>query len=388
MLRFVPDSWSDGLLRPFLLPDPVAGLYTEIQAPDWRFLVLALALVAGLLHWRSRSMMEPSQWRMLLGLIVCFYVWTWVSGNGRYFLWGFLLVGPLVVLAMRHMPGSQALRNTLVVGVLAWQGFTVAMTFEPNVWGVRSWNQGPGLALEPHPVRQQAAVFLTIGSISYSIAVPFMHPASRWANIAGQQDLVPGMAEHARMHAMLDGPLPVKLMVNVTNRLLQPDGQPLPETRDVLAQFLRPHGLELDSGPCDLVRTRTAAPEPAAQPRIGRAHDLLFCGVRRQREPAPSPAFVPVAPELDDVFANVERRCPRFFPAGSAHTQSRDGTFVRRYSHSDTTLLIAGSEGVFYKYFRALNHTRIGSIQDVRDGRYTLDCTRVDGRYVPPWARE
>lgn len=388
MLRFLPDTWVEGLLRPFLLADPVAGLYTEIQAPDWRFLVLTLALASGLVHRRSRSMLEPSQWRMLFGLAICFYVWTWASGNGRYFLWALLVVGPLVVLAIRHVPGSLALRNTLVAGVLGVQGLTVAMTFQPNVWGVRTWSQGPGLALESHPVRQQPAVFLTIGSISYSIVVPFMHPASRWANIAGQQDLVPGMGEHARLQALLGGPLPVKVMVHVTNGLLEADGQPLPQTRAAMGQFLQRQGLELDPGPCDLVRTRPTVPTSATQNHNGRAQDLLFCPVRRPPEAAPAPAFVPAAPQLDDVFANVERRCPRFFPAGNAHTQDREGTFVRRYSHSDTTLLIDASAGVFYKYFRAINHTRIGSVQEVRDGRFTLDCTRVDGRYMPPWARE
>lgn len=388
MLRFQPDTLADGLLRPFLLAEPVAGLYTEIQAPDWRFLLLTLALLASLAYRRSRSMLEPSQWRALLGLYVCFYVWTWASGNGRYFFWGLLVVGPLVVLAIRHVPGSLALRNTLVVCAVVVQGLTVAITFQPNAWAVRTWDEGPGLALEPHPLRHKPAVFLTVGSISYSIAVPFMHPASRWANISGQQDLLPGMVGYARMQSMLDGPLPVKLMVNVTNHLLQPDGQPLVQMRVVLGQMLERHDLELTPGLCDLIRTRTHAPQAVVQNHNGRAQHLLFCPVRRMHKSGPSTPLGRVAPQLDDVFTAIERRCPRFFPAGNAHTQDREGAFLRRYSNSDTTLLIEESSGVFYRYFRAINHTRIGSVQDVRDGRFTLDCTRLDGRYVPPWARD
>jgi hypothetical protein len=387
MLRFLPDTWAEGLLRPLLLADPVAGLYAEIQAPDWRFLLLTLALVAGLAHRRSLSMLEPSQWRMLLALGVCFYVWTWTSGNGRYFLWGLFVVGPLLVLAIRHLPGSLALRNTLILGALGLQGFTAAITFDPNVWGLRTWNQGPGLSLEPHPLRQQPAVFLTIGSISYSIVVPSMHPASRWANIAGQQELIPGMREHARVQAMLDGPLPVKVMVNVTKGMLQNDGQPVPQLREVIARVLERQGLGLQSGPCDLVRTVADGPR-GEHYHNGRAQDLLFCPVRRHQQAAPVPEHQPVAPELDEVFTSIEQRCPRFFREGRALTELRDGTFVRRYAHSDTILVIEPAQGVFYKYFRAINHTRIGSVQEVREGRFVLDCTRLDGRYQPPWARD
>jgi hypothetical protein len=88
------------------------------------------------------------------------------------------------------------------------------------------------------------------------------------------------------------------------------------------------------------------------------------------------------------VFRNVEERCPRFLPPDRALTESREGAFVRRYAYSDTVVLIEPSEGVFYKYFRAINHTRIGSVQEVREGRFALECIRLDGRYQPPWARD
>ena len=388
MLRFVPDTWGDALLRPLLLADPVAGLYVEIQAPDWRFLVLALALAVGLAHPRTRRLLQPWQWRVLLGLWVCFYVWTLASGNGRYFLWGLLVVGPLAVLAIRHLPGTLALRNTLVLGVLAVQGMSVWMTFAPNAWGLRTWGQGPGLVLEPHPLRQQPAAFLTIGTISYSIVVPFMHPDSRWANVAGQQDLVPGMREHARLQDLIDGPLPVMVMVALMNGEIEEDGQPLPRTREALAGFLQRLGLRLQPQPCALVLTTVHRPTRDERNRFDGDRNLLACPVERREPAAPEMAHAPVAPELDEVFAHVERRCPRFFPPGHARTEARGTAFARRYSHSDTTVLIQPSLGVFHQHFRAFDQTRIGSVQEVREGRFAIDCTRLDGRYVPPRARD
>lgn len=388
MLRFIPDTWAEGLLRPFLLADSAAGLYSEIHAPDLRFAAMALLLAAALLGRRQLSMLEPAQWRLLLAVVTCFYVWTFVSGNGRYFFWGLLVVGPLVVLSARHLRVTRAMRNTLLLGVLTLQGLAASMTFEANVWGLRPWVQGPGLALEPTPVADKPAVFLTIGGISYSIVVPVMHPQSRWVNISGQQNLVPGMPEHALLQAMLDGPLPVKLMVRATHLVLGPEGQPLPQAEKVMQRHLSYQGLELSGEPCELVRTRLAALPFDLRGQPAEVQGFMFCPVKRSARAPEVPATKPEAPEMDDVFSQVEQRCPRFFPAGNAHTRAMDGALIRHYSQSDTSLYVDDSGEVYFKYFRALNPTTIATIEQVRQGRFSIDCTTLPGRYMPPWARD
>jgi hypothetical protein len=136
------------LLRPWLLADPVAGLYVEIHAPDWRFVLLSTGASdrCAMAH-RKRTLLDGPQWRAVIGLTVCFYLWTLVSGNGRYYLWGLLLVGPLVIVAVRRLPATLAMRNTVILAALALQGWAAWMTYEPNVWALRPWAQGPGLEL-------------------------------------------------------------------------------------------------------------------------------------------------------------------------------------------------------------------------------------------------
>jgi hypothetical protein len=94
-----------------------------------------------------------------------------------------------------------------------------------------------------------------------------------------------------------------------------------------------------------------------------------------------------VAPELNDVFARIEEHCPRYFPAGNALTRASDDGVARQYSHSDTTLSINHAGAVYFKNMRALNPTQLGTTSDIRAGRFRLDCDRLPGRYVPPWAR-
>jgi hypothetical protein len=387
MLRFLPDGWLDGLLRPCLLADPVNGLYVEIDAPDWRFAAVAVLLLLAWLGRPRAALLQTNQTLALLGLTVCFYVWTVFSGNGRYFIWALLIVGPMVVMAARRLRASLAMRNTVILLVLGVQSVSIAYSFMPNMWGLRPWRTGPGLALVASPLKASPAVFLTLGSVSYSALVPQMHPQSRWSNIAGQQFILPGVREYPELQKLLDSPLPHYAVVRATGMLMGPDGQPTVLAMKSLVGTLGRQQLQLSAERCNYVRTADA--ELAMKQGKGSAADegFWFCAVRRSGAPAMSVVDVAVSPELDDVFAKVEQRCPRLFPAGNARSVGIDDAVQRHYSYSDTGLFVHNSGVVYFKYNRALNPTILGKTEDVRRGAFTIDCMRMPGRYLPPWER-
>lgn len=387
MLRFVPDTWQDVLLRPLLLADPVAGLYAEIHAPDWRFALMLLLLLVAAPASRTRALLDGAQWRGVIGLMVCFYVWTLVSGNGRYFFWGLLLVGPLVVVAARRLPATQIMRNTVILGVLALQGWAAWMTYEPNVWALRPWAQGPGLALSSQKLAERPAVFLTVGSISHSILVPQMHPQSRWSNVSGQLDLVPGMREYDQLQALLESPLPKYGVIRASKLVMTDEQQPTPAAWAVIRRALQRQGMVPKEKPCTFLSTNMGG-LPFELRSVETERGFWFCELERsaQREAEGTPPKPP-APELDDVFAQVESRCPRYFPAGNAVTRTSDDGVLRLYSRSDTGVHINSAGIVYFKNMRALNPTELGTVDEVRAGRFKLDCDRLPGRYLPPWAR-
>ena len=387
MLRFVPDSWLDGLARPLLLADPVAGLYAEIQAPDWRFAALVLLFALAALMHRSRSMLSGPQWRTLLGLAASFYVWTFTSGNGRYFFWGLLVVGPLVVVVATRLRATRAMRNTLILGVLALQGWLVWATFEPNTWALRPSSHGPGLAMEDTHLKRQPAVFITVGAISYSILVPQMHPQSRWTNLAGQQDLAQGMREFARYQELMASPLPKYAVVRATKLVMTDEGQPIEHAWAVIRRALRGYGLEPAKGACTFVRADIAALPYEVITKGTLDSGFWFCPVRRMTTMADGDDTQVHTPELNDVFAQIERRCPRMFPAGNAASRPADDGTSRLYSQSDTNVVVNHAGWVYFKHMRALNPNVLGKVEDVRAGRFVLDCERLPGRYIPPWVR-
>ena len=54
MIRFMPDTWQDAVLRPIAMALPDGGVYVETIAPDLRF-VFVLLLLVGWLVFRVRG---------------------------------------------------------------------------------------------------------------------------------------------------------------------------------------------------------------------------------------------------------------------------------------------------------------------------------------------
>ncbi|MFY9511395.1 MAG: hypothetical protein WAQ05_10540 [Rubrivivax sp.] len=376
-------------MRPFILPDPEAGIYFEAAAPDWRFALFFVFMALATAARRGRLPLTAPQLQSVLALLTMFYVWTFAIGNGRYFIAGLLLVGPLLVMAWRLLPGSRNLRALVLVAVTALQVLTMQLHYIANTWGLVQWRDGPGLAIEDSPLREQPAVFLTITGISYSLLVPRFHPHSRWANIAGQRDIRPGTREYPRLQALLRDPLPKYVVVPLNPAHMSPALQPTGPMLDLILDSLAVQGLAPDGQPCAVLRSTlpigVLGEMTDAVPRQG----FWFCPVQKSAATAARADQATAASQaLRDVFERVEQRCPRFFPPGDGIEKHVEGLSLRHYPASDTRLYIDGEGRVQYKYFRALNPTMIGTVDAVRQNRFDIVCDKLPGRYQLPWRRD
>ncbi len=384
MLRFAPDGWLEFLLRPFILMDPSVGIYFEVAAPDLRFAAFIVFLAIGLSRGTSKHL-SVEQGRLVVGLFVLFYVWTWASGNGRYFMAGMVFIGPLVLAAWRGLPGTLAFRNTVLVGVLALQGFVLAEVFMPNKWGVVPWTDGPGLPIEASPLREKPAVFLTISVQTYAALVPRFHAQSRWANITGQRDVVPGLPEYPRLRSLLASELPKYLVFPANPDWALADMQPNVQVHKMFSIALAAQALALTGEPCTMLKS-TLAPRVPNQPRGALSpQGFWFCPVRNAPEARKAPADQVIEAEFTEAFARVEQRCPRFFPPDGGVDKRYDGLVTRNYASSDVRLFVDEAGRVRYRYFRAINSTVIGTLEEVRKGRFEVPCDKLPGRYRLPW---
>jgi len=385
VLRFQPDSWLEGLMRPWTLLDPSGYIYIEALAPDMRFAALLLS-GAVLALSPARARLSRPAWRTLIALWVAFYVWTFVIGNGRYFVAGLLVVGPLLVLLVRSMPWTTSARALTLAGLVGLQAMMVYLSFMHGALALARWTQGPGLPIDVDtPLRRQPALFVTVSAISHSALVPQFHPASHWVNLVGQATIRPPMPEYEQWRRVLKSTLP-RYLVMYAVRPPPKDGAPPDAAVEAQARVaLAGYGLARNEDRrCEMLRSHLQP--DAATDDTGESPTLVywFCPLRGDTSPPPPPK----APDMtDEVFSAVEQFCPRYFPPGGGQPFASDAGVARTYRLSDTRLAVDTKGRVMFQYFRASSSTLIGSADAVRAGNFSFDCDKLPGRYLYPWQR-
>lgn len=391
MLRFRPDHLLEGIARPFLMGDAAAGLYFESSAPDWRFAAFIVLLGIGLIWGTARQALRANQAITIGGLLGLMMVWTFAIGNGRYFAWGLLLIGPLLVLACRLLPGSRGLRWAALALVVAVQALAVQFSFHRHSWVMVEVVDEP-LRVDPHPLREKPAVFMTLTANTYSLLIPSFHPESRWISIGGQRNIAPGSMQDKGLQELIKGPLPLYLFAPTVTDSMSADGQPLSAVRGVMDGVLNRYGLITDhTRLCERVRAAFANVVGTRTPGSPTHTEFWACPVHVAATHAPTAedqAMQAVKQRNARVFAQVELLCPRFFPAHDAQDTLAWGMPARYYVSSDMRVMIHPSGQVIYKYFRAYNPTLIGSVDEVLAGRGKVDCLNIPGRYQLPWNRD
>lgn len=393
MIRFMPDTWRDALLRPLSLAAPDGGVYVEIIAPDFRFLfAVVLALACLLLAPRGVPHKKPTL--ALLGITAAAFVpWLLTTGNGRYFLTFLLVVGPLCVALAHLLPTTKSFRLTLAFAMVFWQAYLVYEISPWRTWGHVVWDAGPPFGVEvPPEIAGQPATYISLSSISYSLIAPRFHPGSRWVNISTRPGVLDQSADGRRTQALIAAPGLLRVIFPTV-----PGGQKGDQIDVDLARaingLLARQELSIDStGQCRLLPSSGMAGMASSRLADGDSatpnlHGFWLCPLVRRADPSVfQEVAVPTASE--EVFAKLESLCPRIFRPGETGSLRIPAGAVRGYPGSDFKLYVLDDGRVWYKYFRALNPVLLGDVSDVLAGTFTMDCDRIRGRSGLPWERD
>lgn len=399
MVRFQPDTWRETLWRPIAMASPDANVYIEIMAPDFRFafvLVLLVVLSVCLLRARHRGGLAQARPALVLaaGLAMAFVPWIATTANGRYFIPGLMVVGPVCVGLARLLPTTRGFRLAVVGLMVALQAFAVQQSAPWRVWGLAQWTDAPYFGIEvPPELRAGPATIVTMSAISYSLLAPQFHPDSRWINI--QQAPAPGrrVRDSQRTEAFLarETPGPILLLIPTVPGASTPQRLPDAQVSTVIDDQLAAHRLGLSRpqscrflpsrGLASTVLQGKALDDPKQAGRFG----FWLCELVRRAPPATDDA--PAPSRYDAVFRQLEKQCPRFF-ADNSGSLAIPGGEVRSYSQAEMKAYVLDSGDVYYKYYRALNPVRVGSVGNVLAGKERVDCSNIRGRSGLPWERE
>lgn len=403
MNRFEPDTWLAALLRPLAMAAPDSHVYVEMMAPDfrWVFALLLLALLV-IMRWRARGSSAgvvavtgaearpPTVFVLAAVLAVAFVPWLMTSGNGRYFLAGLLIVGPVCVGLAWRLPVTRALRLTLAAGIVALQAFAVQQSAPWQAWRLAEWKEPPYFQVElPPEAKAEPATYVTMSVISYSLLVPQFHPQSRWMNLANAPMPGAGAFNSERTAAFLaqaQGKL--RLLVPVVPGMLTEALLPDAKVSAVIDSQLEPFGLGFaQPQACRFLHSPTLASMGLREKTDKQRSQAGFwlCDLRRV---APSAQPAAYGHRYDAVFAALERQCPRFLPPnGDGPSLALPIGEVRSYLQAEMKVYVYDSGEVYYKYYRALNPVLVGTVDDLLAGKSRLDCGQIRGRSGMPWER-
>lgn len=408
MIRFMADTWLDWLLRPLAMAAPDGWIYTEVSAPDFRF-VAALLLGAVLIAaWRFHFSKIP-QGRQLAALsaliFVSFNIWMWTSGNGRYFIPYLVLIGPICIALVAALPSTTGLKAVAVLVILVAQGFALSLNSPWRPFGSLEWvewSQPPYFDLDGGTqTGEKDTTYVSLANLSFSLVAPMFDESSRWLNLAifsGADTSGPTAAfEPARK--MLASAKHLRLFHRAQVSEMREDNlQPTPRAVGALNRELAPYQLALQE-PVDCKVLRSAGLQQLTFTHDGmssgqKAHVLSrasfwICPLSYPASRLPNPADREHDDRARQLFEKIERLCPRFFRPGQSLVSANEaGAYTRAYAASDSNLTVGNDGSVYMKYGRALNPQRIGSWQEILDPAFKLDCGKFRGRAGLPWERE
>ena len=407
MIRFMADTWRDALLRPVAMAAPNSWVYTEITAPDFRFvlsLCLAVLALISVRNTKPRPRGSLPTVALFVLIFLSFVPWMRMTGNGRYFMPYLILIGPLCIALINLLSSTANMKGFLVIAVLSIQGVAL---FQNNPWRPSDgwewipWKEAPYFALElPEEGLDPDSTYVTIAMPTYSVAAPLLPASSRWINVVsfGSSEIDKQSPLYLPVKNALQESKSLKVFMTSAPRLMvEGTVQPNQTATQTINSYLEPYDLKLKTPTnCQLLKSQSIARRasfysedtPEQKARIRALSGIWICSIEYAL--SPKKPHAPAANELHAmlVFERMEKICPRFFSPGQKLMNPHRAGFQRTYPGSDSSLIATGDGFLYFKYDRALNPELIGKSDDVLSPGFTFDCTKFRGRAGLPWERE
>ncbi|HEX4025932.1 MAG TPA: glycosyltransferase family 87 protein [Steroidobacteraceae bacterium] len=398
--RFIPDSFADALWRPFELMKPMFMVDEELRAPDLRYAVLALLLIALLLRWLWRRLgpragaaaaapLAPAV-RVLAalgcGVAADWTAWLTVSGNGRYFLPMACITAVVVIGLLFHLCANRPkVRNYVLVAMFAVQAVQLWAGTEFR-WNPARWSAGQWLKIDvPRELARQPYLYLTLGVQSNSFVAPYLARGSGLVNISGDYVLSEQGAIGARIDGLIERYSPhVRMLVRGSqlyeNRRVSPSRAAVDDT---LSRF----GLHADVDDCQRITVRGLPPDLQIQiddvkpPPEGPPDTTYLISCRVVADHSDRSAEIADQRAAEMVLNRVEDTCPYLFQPRGLATEHVGHSWQRLYINTDLRLWVSRGWVKFTNPIRGDGVFFIGRESDWLKAPMRMNCGRRAEHY-------
>jgi hypothetical protein len=398
--RFIPDSLTEALLRPFEMSGTGGMIHEEVSSPDIRYALLISVFLIFVIAWFWQSIRRASipaaaphseSATRALAALGCGFAADWIawlsgSGNSRYFIPMACVAAVLAVALLFRLLANHTLgRNGILLALFVAQGTQLALGTDYR-WNPAPWN-GRWFNVEiPERLAAEPSLYLSMGGPSNSFLVPFLAKGSGFVNFSGSYVLGPDGATASHVRAMIRSSEP-HLRVLVSGKAIFPDAARREPRQSDVDDILRTFGLRLDMSDCETITVQGLRPRPwrafdsslpvPPMPRdksqFASCH-LVLNSTDQSQELADRRA-------VDVVLNRLEDACPALFQPPRPQTEHVNQVWLRAYGATDLTAWVGNGEVRFVDATRNPHEIVVGREEAWAKGSLPLECGRRHGIY-------
>jgi hypothetical protein len=399
-LRFVPETVTEALWRPFAMIDPVTMVHEELRAPDLRYAVLLILIGALFCRWlwqrRAASSSQPvagtdavsarTLGALGCGLALDWLAWLTGSGNSRYFLpMSSVAAVVIVALLFRLFATQPKARNYVLAGILGLQGVQLWMGAEYR-WNQAPWDDHWINVAVPAKLAFEPNLFLTMGTQTNSFIAPYLAPGSGLINFSGLYTLGPDGASGSHIKAMINRYAPHIRMLIRGEKLYRDDEGHMPDRAEI-DDALGPFSLRVDDSDCATITVNGLPPDveitvAASQPTVPQSRDTTYLvSCRVVPDTTDHSAELPAHHAADLALDHLEDACPALFQPRRPHTEFRGDGGLRRYGGTDLVAWVSHGSVKFLQPTIGGDVIDLGHEIDWAKDPIPLRCGRHNARY-------
>jgi len=371
-LRFIPSSLTELATLPYRLALSKPWMYLELSAPTVVPLAACLAALGLCISYLFKSFGQRPRFsapstgqRLCVLVVVAATCWVATSTNGRYGIALFMLLGPVLAIALlRGLPQRYAVLVLALLGAL--QIYTVGFI------GIERWNSSQWtpqlLSVEiPEPLKKDPQLFLSISSPSHSEIIPYLHPDSVFVNVRGAYSIPSAGRSHEKLNAL------ISQYGNRTQIVFMIEAQKV-KGFDTDVEAVKRHsnaiidrlGLRLLPDQCSMIRIdNQRALETRFNRRLGPPveFELLSCSAVKT---TPNPELATFRARATQIMDAFEAKCPDLFRPSKPQIEGAGKGWVRKYFNHDSIGLVVSfdKDMLFYGLSGQTSPTFIGKASD------------------------
>jgi len=398
--RFIPGTFTEALLRPFAMINPITMVHEELRAPDLRYAVLVVLIGWLFFRWLWRRLANGSSatadakpdlsarvlWAISLGLGADWILWLSGSGNSRYFL-PMASVAAVVIVALlfRLTVARPKIRNYVLAAIFGVQVIQLWMGTDFR-WNPVPWHGQWFKIAVPEKLSTEPNLYLTTGVQSNSFMAPFLATGSGMVNFSGGYALGPGGASGSRIKALISRYSP-HVRVLVFGARLYEDTERREPLRSKVDADLERFGLRVDTSDCATITVYGLPPpleitlmrsEPVA-PQSRDTSYLVSCHLVPDSADRSTHTTRQLAVDL--VLDRLEDACPQLFQPRRPLSEPYGNGWQRLYMNTDLAAWVSNGWVKFHNPIAADQIVYIGPESDWAKTPPRLACGRHNGHY-------